>query len=142
MANVAILRAFPRDSGDDGRAISFLAGALTDPLDDLFVAGLAGGDALDHAGIGLDVGRSPLQAVGVEESRGEQERGALVGVGEWMVLREVLKQDGGLLGGVGYASTPPNDANGACSADSASVMRGRPTIAARSAPSRYAAMSM
>jgi hypothetical protein len=91
------LRAFARDSGDGWGFISFFVGAFADPVDDLFVAGLAGGDALDQAGVGVDVRRPPCQAVGVEEPSGEQERRTLVGVREWVVLGEVLEQDGGLL---------------------------------------------
>lgn len=61
------------------------------------MARLPGGDALDEAGVGVGVRRPPRPAVGVEESRGKQERDALVGVGQRMVLGEMLKQDGGLL---------------------------------------------
>jgi hypothetical protein len=61
------------------------------------VARLAGGDALDEPGVGLSVRRSRCEPVGVEEPRGDQERRALAHVGERVVLREALKQDGGLL---------------------------------------------
>src|SRR5215204_1168603 len=71
--------------------VSFFAGAFADPSDDVFVHRVAGGDLLDQAGVCLHIRCSPLQAVGVEESRGEQERCALVGVGQRMVLGEVLQ---------------------------------------------------
>jgi hypothetical protein len=57
------------------------ARAFADPVDDLFVGRLGGGDALEQAGVGIDVWRSPLQAVGVAGAGGEHEVGALVGVG-------------------------------------------------------------
>src|SRR5881394_1310103 len=50
-------------------------GALADPVDELVVCRLARGDALDPAGVDRDFRRSPDQP---EESRGQQERGALV----------------------------------------------------------------
>jgi len=61
-----------------------------DPVDDLFVRRLASGDALHQARVNFDI-RRPLQPVGVEEARGEQERRALVGLGGsgWF-LGEVL----------------------------------------------------
>jgi hypothetical protein len=113
-----------------------LPGATADPCDDFVVRGLASGDALDQAGVRLDVWWSPLQAVGVEEPRGEQKRRALVGVGQRVVLGEVFERTAACSTSAGYASVPPNDAKGACSADSASVMRGSAATAARSAPSR------
>jgi hypothetical protein len=113
-----------------------LPGATADPCDDFVVRGLASGDALDQAGVRLDVWWSPLQAVGVEEPRGEQKRRALVGVGQRVVLGEVFEQDRRLLDERGVRLGAAERRKGACSADSASVMRGSAATAARSAPSR------
>jgi hypothetical protein len=65
--------------------ISFSSGASADPFDDVVVCRLAGGHTFDEAGVCLDVGRSPLKAVGVEELGREQECGTLVGVGQRVV---------------------------------------------------------
>ena len=94
------------------------ARSFADPVDDLVVGRLAGGDAFDDAGVDLDVGRAPGQAVGVEEACREHS------------------------GSVGWASTWPNDANGAGRADSASTSRGSLTMASCSTASRKAATSM
>jgi hypothetical protein len=59
------------------------------------------GDALDESDVGVGVGRSPCQAVGVEEARRQQERGSLVGVWQRMVPREMLEEYGGLSISVG-----------------------------------------
>ena len=85
-------------SGDAAGLIPIFARTFADPVDDLVVGRLADGDAFDHAGVDVDVGRAPGQAVGVEEACREQERGALVGVGERRVVGEVCEQDGRLLG--------------------------------------------
>jgi len=58
---------------------------------------LAGCHALDQARVGLDILRPPFESVGVEKAGGQQERGALIGVRERMILDEVLQQHGGLL---------------------------------------------
>ena len=71
---VRSLRAFPPDSGDGWQLISFFAGAFADPVNDLLVAGPAGGNALDQSRIGAEVRRSPCPAVGVEKPSREQKR--------------------------------------------------------------------
>ena len=50
------------------------AGAFADPVNDLLVAGPAGGNALDQSRIGVAVRRSPCPAVGVEKPSREQKR--------------------------------------------------------------------
>lgn len=64
-----------------------LAGATADPCDDFVVRGLARGDALDQAGVRVDVWWSPPQAVGVEEPRREQKRRALGSADSASVMR-------------------------------------------------------
>jgi hypothetical protein len=75
-------------SRDGGRRISFFTRALADPVDDLLVARLAGGDALDEAGVGVGVRRPPCPAVGVENRAVSRNATRLLASGRgWFLVR-------------------------------------------------------
>ena len=138
-ADIRNLRSFQPFSGDGARLIPSLR--VRSRIQSTISSWAASPAALafEHAG---DRRRACAgQAVGVEEVCREQERGALVGVGERRVVGEVCEQDGRLLGQRWVGLDWPDDASGVCRADSASASCGSLTMASRSTASRKAAMS-